>query len=410
MSAATTSTASPQTVRADRAWPLVARREIDVKLHDRNFLISTVVVIVLIAGSFALQVLLIGRTSTKTVAVASAAATTIVQQANTTADAAGSDVAFKTRRYSSQAAVRAAVSDGKQSAGLVATEGGWQLVGTSSRDALVTTYVAAAAEQDVVSRNAVAAGTSLQALSRGADVQYDVLRPAAGNGKGQARIGAIAFGVLFYLASLLFGIAIANSVVEEKQNRVVEILAAAIPTRQLLIGKVAGNTVLAVAQVALLSALAAIGFVATGNTTLLGDIAGGGLWFLVFFLVGFLTLACLWAVIGALATRSEDIQSSSTPMTILVVAVFAIGSFGTGIVAQVASYVPLLSTVAMPARVVGGQATWWQALLSLVIAAVAAYAIILFAERMYRGALLQTGSRTTYRQALARAGSTRSAG
>ncbi|MDQ2852243.1 MAG: ABC transporter permease, partial [Actinomycetota bacterium] len=274
----------------------------------------------------------------------------------------------------------------------------------------VTTYVAAAARQDVVSRNAVAAGTSLQALSRGADVQYDVLRPAAGNGKGQARIGAIAFGVLFYLASLLFGIAIANSVVEEKQNRVVEILAAAIPTRQLLIRKVVGNTVLAVAQVALLSALAALGLVATGNTTLLGDIAEGGLWFLVFFLVGFLTLACLWAVVGALATRSEDIQSSSTPMTILVVAVFAIGSFGTGIVAQVASYVPLLSTVAMPARVVGGQATWWQALLSLAIAAVAAYAIILFAERMYRGALLQTGSRTTYRQALARAGSTRSAG
>ncbi len=415
MSAATTSidttgTASPQEARADRAWPLVARREINVKLHDRNFLISTVVVIVLIAGSFALQVLLIGRTSTKTVAVASAAATTVVQQANTTADAAGSDVAFKTRRYSSEAAVRTAVSDGKQSAGLIATKGGWQLVGTSSRDALVTTYVAAAARQDVVSRNAVAAGTSLQALSSGADVQYEVLRPAAGDGQGQARIGAVAFGVLFYLASLLFGIAIANSVVEEKQNRVVEILAAAIPTRQLLIGKVVGNTVLAVAQVALLSALAAIGFVATGNTSLLGDIAGGGLWFLVFFLVGFLTLACLWAVVGALATRSEDIQSSSTPMTILVVAVFAIGSFGTGIVAQVASYVPLLSTVAMPARVVGGQATWWQALLSLAIAAVAAYAIILFAERMYRGALLQTGSRTTYRQALARAGSTRSAG
>jgi ABC-type uncharacterized transport system ATPase subunit len=44
-----------------------------------------------------------------------------------------------------------------------------------------------------------------------------------------------------FLASTLFGMAIAQSVVEEKQNRIVEILASAIPVRQLLIGKVIGH-------------------------------------------------------------------------------------------------------------------------------------------------------------------------
>lgn len=110
--------------------------------------------------------------------------------------------------------------------------------------------------------------------------------------------------------------------VEEKQNQVVEILAAAIPTRQLLIGKVLGNTALAVAQVVLLGVLGAIGLLATGNSGLLADIAGGAGWFPIFFLLGFVTLACLWAVVGALATRSEDIQSSSPPPTILVMGVF----------------------------------------------------------------------------------------
>lgn len=156
---------------------------------------------------------------------------------------------------------------------------------------------------------------------------------------------------------------------------------------------------------ALLSALGAVGLIATGNTSLLADIAAGAVWFLIFFLVGFVTLACLWAVVGALATRSEDIQSSSTPVTILVMGIFFIGIFATGTVAQGASYVPLVSTIAMPTRVVSGDASWWQALLSLLISAVAAYAVIRVAERMYRGALLQTGSRSTYRQALAGLGS-----
>lgn len=228
------SAAAPTRTPAVRAWPLVARREITVKLHDRNFLISTAVLIVILAASLGVQVLLTGRTSTTTVAVASPAAAQVVAQADATAKAAGSKVAFKTKAYPSTAAVQGAVRGEKQSVGLLRSADGWRLVGASDRNALVSTYVAAAARQDVVRRNAVAAGTSVAALNKGSQVKYDLLKPANGDRKGQARIGAIAFGLLFYLASLLLGIAIANSVVEEKQNRIVEILAAAIPIRQLL--------------------------------------------------------------------------------------------------------------------------------------------------------------------------------
>lgn len=396
------STATDDRMKA--TWPLVARREIAVKLHDRNFLISTGALVLILAAVLGVQALLAGRTSTTTVAVASSTAAQVVGQADGTAKAAGSDVAFKTKSYPSDAAVRSAVAGDKQSVGLVRSGDGWRLIGGSDRSAIVTTYVGAAATQDVVRRNAAAAGTDLATLSKGSQVQYDLLNPAGEDRKGQARIGAFAFGFLFYLASLLLGISIANSVVEEKQNRVVEILAAAIPIRQLLIGKVVGNTVIGVGQVALLSALGAVGLVATGNTSLLGDIAPGALWFLVFFLVGFVTLACLWAVVGALATRSEDIQSSSMPVTAVVMGVFFVGIIATGTVAMIASYIPLVSTISMPARVVAGEATWWQALLSLLISVVAAYGVIRVAERMYRGALLQTGSRSTYRQALTGAG------
>ena len=60
---------------------------------------------------------------------------------------------------------------------------------------------------------------------------------------------AIGFGIVFLLAASLFGGTIAQSVVEEKQTRVVELLISAIPVRSLLAGKVIGNTVLAMGQI-----------------------------------------------------------------------------------------------------------------------------------------------------------------
>ena len=117
------------------------------------------------------------------------------------------------------------------------------------------------------------------------------------------------------MASLMFGMTLANSVVEEKQSRIVEIIATAIPVRQLLAGKVLGNTVLAVGQMALYVGVGLVGLAFT-------DYRGAGPavvrrsvgWFLVFFLAGFVALACLWAVAGALASRTEDLQSTTTPL------------------------------------------------------------------------------------------------
>ena len=70
---------------------------------------------------------------------------------------------------------------------------------------------------------------------------------------------AIGFGVVFLMAASTFGATMAQSVVEEKSTRVVERLLAAIPARVLLAGKVIGNTVLAMAQILALAAIAVVG-------------------------------------------------------------------------------------------------------------------------------------------------------
>lgn len=89
------------------------------------------------------------------------------------------------------------------------------------------------------------------------------------------------------MASLIFGMTLANSVVEEKQSRIVEIIATKIPVRHLLAGKIAGNTVLAVGQMALYAAIGLVGLRFTPYS-FLPSVSGALGWFLVFFLLGFL--------------------------------------------------------------------------------------------------------------------------
>lgn len=387
------------TMSTNSVWRFVATREVSVKLRDRNFLVSTALMLVLVVAAIGIQFIVAGHEETKKVAVQNTTATALVKAGGRLADASDASMKLQAERVDSARAVKDRVSSGKADAGLVRAGDSWRLIGKSSRNTELANYLGQAVQQDAVRRNAEKSGTSLAELQKGSELSYDLLSPDNDN-EGAARVGGVVFGMLFYLAALLFGMAIANSVVEEKQNRIVEIIASAIPLRQLLIGKIVGNTILALGQVVLLSLVGVGGLMVTDNTDLLGQLAPGIGWFVPFFLLGFLALAALWAVVGALATRSEDVQSTSAPMTALVAIVFFGGIIATGTIQAVLSYVPIFSTIAMPARILTGDASWWEPLVSLVIALGGAYAILRFAERMYRTALLQTSHKMSFRQAM----------
>ncbi|WP_328711783.1 ABC transporter permease [Nocardia salmonicida] len=382
-------------------WRIVAAREIAVKLRDRNFVISTVVTLVVILASLVLTGYLSSRPDKIDVAITGTDTSVVLETANTLASNAGTDVSFIARPVADQAAVEQLVREDEVDVGLVPADlSGWQLIGKTAEDDNATTYITAAAQQIALQRNAAVAGVSLDELARGATVTYDLLEKGAID-PGLAKIVSFVFAFLFYLASVLFGMSIAQSVVEEKQNRIVEILASAMPLRQLLIGKVVGNAALAFAQLALFVGAGLVGLAATGKGAQLGQIAGAAGWFIVFFLVGFLALASLWAVAGALATRSEDLQSTSTPLGLLIMIVLFAGIFLTGTARVIGSYIPIMSIVAMPARLAEGTAAWWEPFIALALMAVATYAIVVVAEKIYRRSLMQTQARLTMRQALA---------
>jgi len=213
---------------------------------------------------------------------------------------------------------------------------------------------------------------------------------------------AIGFGIVFLLAASLFGGTIAQSVVEEKQTRVVELLISAIPTRALLAGKVIGNTVLAMGQILILAAIAIVGLTVTGQGEILQGLGAPIAWFAVFFLFGFILLASLFAAAAAMVSRQEDIGSTTMPLTMLIMAPYFLVIFfnDNPTVLAIMSYIPFSAPVGMPMRLYLGEAQWWEPILSLAILIATCVAAILVGAKIYQNSLLRMGARVKLREAL----------
>lgn len=386
--------------RTERPWLIVALREIVVRLTNRAFLVSTLVTLVFIAGYGAFSVWQSGRTTTWTVAVADSEATRLVGQAATSARADDDKVVIQPRTVSGEAAARTLVEAGDADAWLHQNpSGGWTLTSADDADSALLTPLETAVRTDALTTNAAAAGTTVAALERGATLATNQFDGQQGNG-GFVKGATFAFALLFFMAAMMFGQQIAASVVEEKQSRLVEILVTAIPLRALLAGKIVGNSVIALGQVLLFAGVGLVAVSFTDMAKLLPTLSTAVIWFVLFFAVGFFALACLFAVAGALASRTEDLQSTTAPMTTILMLVYVL-SFGLGGTAlKVASFIPVASVVSMPGRILAGDAAWWEPPLALVLMAGFSVATIVLSERIYRRSLLQTRGRVSWKQAL----------
>ncbi len=388
-----------RTAGGDPAWRLVAVREVLVKLTDRNFLVGTVVTLVLIAGLLGVQAWIANRAQTTTVAVVDQRGVAVVESAHATASSRDDKVTIRPTTVPSVEAGEQAVRDGTADALLTSGADGWRLTFHRDSDSEVTQEITASVRETTLRANAAAAGTTYEQLTQGATVTTERLDGQDDANSGFRTVLGFVFALLFYFAALTFGMQIAQSVVEEKQSRVVEILTTAIPTRSLLVGKVLGNTAIAVGQMALYAAVGLVGLSFTDYAGLLPSVAGAMGWFLVFFVAGFLALATIWAAAGALATRYEDLQSTSTPLTMVLVIAFILGMTLSGTAKAVASFVPILSAILMPGRIVAGEAAWWEPTAALALTIVFAAVSITVGARLYRNSLLHTQKRVSLRAA-----------
>ncbi|MGL4175497.1 MAG: ABC transporter permease, partial [Dermatophilaceae bacterium] len=364
------------------AWLLVMRREIVVRLSDKAFLAGTAVTLVLILGFCAYGIWDAGRVQTYTLTTA-AADVGVADRVAEEAPELDDQVRVEVRDAGTPAEAEALVRDGEADAWLHPGDDGWVLTTESESERALEQVVADVVRTAALEEQAGRLGTTPEELEAGSRVTSEFLEGDADRA-GVASAVAFAFAFLFYFTSVLFGYQLANSVVEEKQNRIVEIIATSIPVRHLLAGKVVGNSVIAVLQMVLYAGVGLVGLSFTPYDRYVAGISGPVGWFLLFFVAGFAALAALWAVAGSLASRTEDVQSTSTPMTMLTLAVFFGALFAPPGWASVLSFVPPFSAVLMPTRLVEGDVAVWEPLVALALLVLAAAAIVVVAERIYR--------------------------
>ncbi len=382
-----------------RAVMLVTRREFGERIRARAFQVGMAITVLIVAAIAAATGLLGGDGVTSyTVGAQGPEAIAIAESARGAAPAHG--VRLKVRRYPDRARARAAARAGDVDAAIV----GGELVSQAGPPGELEQLV-----QSATREVRAVAGLRRAGLSR-ADAQRALAPPALparalGGDSAQERKGvAFVASLLLYVQLIIFGLAVASGVVEEKSSRVIEVLMAAVPARALLAGKIIGIGLLGLMQLTLTALVGLVVASATGAIDLRSADLGTLGVVLVWFVLGYLFYAAIYAISGVIVSRQEDLQSSSTPVTLILVSGYLVAlpvlEDPGSTLAVVTSLLPFTAPIVMPVRVAVGEASGAEIVASLAILVVAGGLLIALGARIYERAVLRTGRPLRLRDAL----------
>ncbi len=248
-----------------------------------------------------------------------------------------------------------------------------------------------------------------------------------GGGLANVMFGYVV-ALLLYMMIVLYGQTILRGVMEEKTTRVAEVVVSSVSTDILLAGKVVGVGLVAVTQVlawvALSASLAYYGVPLLEKKLGAGAVAAGGgggsalagglanalpslslttlVVLLLFFVLGFIFYASLFAAVGAMVNSQEDVQQASMPVMLLLVSsvIFMtpiMTNPGSGL-ARTMSLLPFSAPILMPLRMTLVAVPWYELALSVGGVLLACVVAIWLSARIYRVGLLMYGKRPTFRE------------
>lgn len=255
-------------------------------------------------------------------------------------------------------------------------------------------------------------------------VPFKSEKTAGGGMRGSAIAAqgmAMLMGFAIYLVIALYGAAIMNGVLEEKRDKIVEVIVSSVRAPQLLIGKVMGIGGAGLLQMLVWAASVGLALKYAGSiadllrlgpekTAMLQGVTAAlpkvplsvGVVFILFFVGGFLIYSTLYAVIGSLATTNQEAQQMVFPAILPLVIGFLMANTALqnadAPVAKVGSLIPLTSPMVMPVRAVLGAATTFEIALSFVLVVATAFAILWLSGKVYRIGIFATGKRPTMRE------------
>jgi ABC-2 type transport system permease protein len=360
----------------------------------------------IIVGIFAVS-LLAGDAKSIAVGIAGDSPDGIVADIEVVAIASGDEVTVAA--YDTQDLAGDAIESGDVEAVLV---DGVTVVSKSSPSRAVSSILSTAAQINARRQVATELGLSesdVATLVEPIQVDFVQLEPVdpvepADPGDEAREVASFMSSLVLLTTIMMFGQFVAVGIVEEKQNRIVEVILSRVTTSSLLIGKVLGIGALGLVQVAALGAAAVIGLTIAPPTAMGDlDLTSIGItavaWLVFWFVLGYLTYSFMYATLGATISRQEDMQSIAFIPAIAIMPAYLLMVFtleaGTNVWVLIASFVPIWSPIVMPFRINTGEAAVWEIVVSVLIIVVTIIAMVRFGSRVYRGAALRTGGRVS---------------
>ncbi|MBX2960202.1 MAG: ABC transporter permease [Flavobacteriales bacterium] len=258
--------------------------------------------------------------------------------------------------------------------------------------------------------------------------------------KSSAISTVLGFGaaIIIYMFIFLYGVQVMRGVIEEKTNRIVEIIISSVKPFQLMLGKIVGIALVGLTQfllwIALTTIIISIAQVALNQAIDVADTAtieevmkaqGAGnvdtsnmgqqiqeiideipivtllISFLFYFLGGYLLYGALFAAIGSAVDSEADTQQFMMPITIPLIFSFVVAQTviqnPDGAMAFWLSLFPLTSPVIMMVRIPFGVETW-ELLLSMFLLVLGFIGTTWIAGRIYRTGILMYGKKITYKE------------
>lgn len=231
-------------------------------------------------------------------------------------------------------------------------------------------------------------------------------------GKDSANNYMYAYILIFalYMMIIMYGQLIAMSVTAEKSNRAIEVLVTSTDTNNLIFGKVIAGAIASIAQVAVIMSSGLISYKLNGKVWngVLDNIfkipSELILTFAIFGILGYIFYSFIFATLGALVSKTEEIGTSVGPVMMIFIVAFIISIFGlsngNSTLMKVCSYIPFASPMTMIARVGSGSVTSIEFIISSLILIVSTVLVGMGSAKIYRMATLMYGNPVKLKNAL----------
>ncbi|MGM8361367.1 ABC transporter permease [Flavobacterium sp. ARAG 55.4] len=244
-----------------------------------------------------------------------------------------------------------------------------------------------------------------------------------------------AFGYLIMMFIIIYGNMVMRSVIEEKTNRIIEIIISSVKPFQLMIGKIIGTSLAGILQFSIwviiglsllflasaflgvdvgTSAHLSSGLLTHTQTEFAGTaqlfikeiwnlpIAGILISFIVYFIGGYFLYSSFYAAIGAAVDNQTDSQQFLLPIIMPLILSVYIGFFSVvndpdSTIAVAFSIFPLTSPIVMLMRIPFG-VPWWQIAISLTLLFATFLAVVWFAAKIYRVGILMYGKKPSWKE------------